>query len=84
MVWIQFLAVVAVLVVATAVLAWRRRHVGRRVIVRLDDCTIEGRLISLTRRSMAFRNSRIVEQAKPVDGELVVERARVIWVQVLP
>ena len=62
-----------------------RDHVGRRVIVVLDEYSIDG---TLTRASAAWleleRSTALYEQGnpKPIDGTAVVPTARVVWVQV--
>ena len=79
--------VVAVLVGALAPrLAWRRL-VRRRVVVVLDnERVIEGVLWARRGSLMVLRDASVHEQGRQTaaDGELVIDRSRVQWVQVVP
>lgn len=62
-----------------------RRHVGRRVIVLLDEYSIDG---TLTRADVSWLElehpTALDEQGnpKPIDGTAVIPTARIVWVQV--
>lgn len=86
---VAFLAVVAVAVVVCLLVgpwwAWRR-VVRRRVVVVLDnERVIEGVLWARRGPLMVLRDASVHDQGRqtPADGELVVDRARVQWVQVV-
>ncbi|MFF3671697.1 hypothetical protein [Microtetraspora malaysiensis] len=61
-----------------------RRHVGRRLIVQLDGETLDGVLERTDRRTLTLRETSIVagDRRTPVDGLVIVERARIAWTQV--
>lgn len=62
-----------------------RRHVGRRVVVVLDEYSIYG---TLTRADVSWleleRAAAVPAQGDttPIDGTAVIATARVVWVQV--
>lgn len=62
-----------------------RRHVGRRVIVVLDEYSIDG---TLTRADVSWLELEHAEAvpaqgaSTPIDGTAVISAARVVWVQV--
>lgn len=63
-----------------------RGRKGRRVLVQLPDMTIEGTLERAGRRTLRLMGAKLVDRDRaptPIDGEVVVERAQVSWVQVL-
>lgn len=62
-----------------------RRHVGRRVIVLLEDSSIDGTLTRADSLALELEHAQAVpEQGAPVpiDGVVVVPMARVLWMQV--
>lgn len=62
-----------------------RRHVGRRVIVVLDEYSIDGTLTRADVTSIELEHaSALPEQGEPapIDGLAVISAARVVWVQV--
>lgn len=66
--------------------AWRRL-VRRAVVVNLDNGdAFRGILFEQRGPLLVLRNAEVVIPggARPVDGEVVVERARVTFIQVLP
>lgn len=67
-------------------LAWRRTAVRKRVIVNLADKAFEGVLWAQRGPLLVLRDARLLEagrEAQPVDGEVVIERHRVEFTQVL-
>ncbi|MFF9554583.1 hypothetical protein ACF1DY_01945 [Streptomyces albus] len=66
--------------------AWRRTAVRRRVVVNLDGRAFEGVLWAQRGPLLVLRDARLLEpgrEPQAVDGEVVVERARVEFTQVL-
>lgn len=62
-----------------------RRHVGRRVIVLLEESSIEGTLTRADAAVIELENARaLTENAPPapVDGTVVIPAGRIYWVQV--
>ncbi|WP_067171170.1 hypothetical protein [Microtetraspora niveoalba] len=61
-----------------------RRHVGRRLIVQLDGETLDGVLQRADRRTLTLRETALVagDRRTPIDGLVVIERARIAWAQV--
>lgn len=85
---------VAVLVLAAAVVwhvveDYRGRHIAvhRRVVVQLtDDRAVTGILWRRARHLVVMRGAELVEpgrEAVPMDGEVVLERDRIAWVQIV-
>ncbi|MPZ66176.1 MAG: hypothetical protein GEU83_11895 [Pseudonocardiaceae bacterium] len=86
--------VVAVLVLAAATV-WhvaeeyrgKRIAVRRRVVVQLtDDRAMTGILWRRTRGLVVVRGAELVEPGRdpvPMDGEIVLERERIAWVQIV-
>ena len=74
-----------VLAVAARYVAWRWL-VRRRVLVVMGDRTIEGVLWARRGGLLVLRDAAILSagQRVGVDGEMVIDRSRVEWVQVLP
>ncbi|MDT0381424.1 hypothetical protein RM572_21940 [Streptomyces sp. DSM 42041] len=67
--------------------AWRRTAVRKRVVVNLADRAFDGVLWAKRGPLLVLRDARLLEPGRepvPVDGEVVVERARVEFVQVVP
>ncbi|MFH9215465.1 hypothetical protein [Streptomyces globisporus] len=65
---------------------WRRTAVRRRVVVNLADKAFSAVLWAKRGPLLVLRDVELLEagrQAQPVDGEVVVERARVEFIQVL-
>lgn len=65
---------------------WRRTAVRRRVVVNLADKAFSGVLWAKRGPLLVLRDVELLEagrQPQPVDGEVVVERARVEFMQVL-
>jgi hypothetical protein len=68
------------------VFAWRRTAVRRRVVVNLADKAFAGVLWARRGPLLVLRDVQLLEVARapqPIDGEIVIERARVEFVQVL-
>lgn len=66
--------------------AWRRTAVRKRVVVNLADKAFTGILWAKRGPLLVLRNAELLEAGRlpqPVDGEVVVERARVEFMQVL-
>lgn len=64
---------------------WRRTAVRRRVVVNLADKAFEGVLWAKRGPLLVLRDVTLMQPGAadtPVDGEVVVERARVEFVQV--
>ncbi|MGC5531580.1 hypothetical protein [Streptomyces sp. SR-10] len=65
---------------------WRRTAVRRRVVVNLADKAFDAVLWAKRGPLLVLRDVELLEagrQPQPVDGEVVVERARVEFIQVL-
>lgn len=65
--------------------SWRGL-VRRRVVVNLPERSFEGVLWARRGPLLVLRNAQLLEpgaQPQPVDGEIVVERARVEFIQVV-
>ncbi len=65
---------------------WWRRKTKRRVVVVLDDDrTIEGVLMRRTASQLILRDASLLAGGDriPIDGEVLLERRRIEWVQVL-
>jgi hypothetical protein len=68
------------------VFAWRRTAVRKRVIVNLADKAFSGILWAKRGPLLVLRDAELLEAgrpAQPVDGEIVVERSKVEFTQVL-
>lgn len=66
--------------------AWRRTAVRRRVIVNLADKAFNGVLWAKRGPLLVLRDVQLLEagrQPQTVDGEIVIERTRVEFMQVL-
>lgn len=66
--------------------AWRRTAVRKRVVVNLADKAFTGILWAKRGPLLVLRNAELLEAgrpAQPVDGEVVVERSKVEFTQVL-
>lgn len=62
-----------------------RRFVGRTVLLQIERMSIGGVLSSETGQTLVLTEASLIEDdRKPVDvdGEIVVERSRILWVQV--
>lgn len=67
--------------------AWRRTAVRKRVVVNLSDKAFSGVLWAKRGPLLVLRGVELLEAGRdprPVDGEIVIERARVEFTQVLP
>ncbi|MER7813651.1 hypothetical protein ABZ714_30685 [Streptomyces sp. NPDC006798] len=66
---------------------WRRTAVRRRVVVNLTtDKAFDGVLWAKRGALLVLRDARLLEagrEPQPIDGEVVIERTRVEFVQVL-
>lgn len=87
--WATVIAAVVVVVVCAALVAYRWhvwRGVERReVIVVTGDTSIRGVLWSRRGPLLVIRNAVVMRgQPVPADGEIVIERRQVNWIQVLP
>jgi hypothetical protein len=68
------------------VFAWRRTAVRKRVVVNLQDKAFRGILWAKRGPLLVLRDAELLEpgrQAQPVDGEIVIERKKVEFTQVL-
>lgn len=68
-------------------LAWRRIAVRQRVVVNLAGRAFSGILWAQRGPLLVLREATLLEAGRapqPVDGEVVIERARVEFTQVLP
>ncbi|MCC9154897.1 hypothetical protein LZP81_30840 [Streptomyces parvulus] len=66
--------------------AWRRTAVRRRVVVNLADKAFTGILWAKRGPLLVLRDAELLEAgrpAQPVDGEVVIERSKVEFTQVL-
>lgn len=89
--FLAFLLVVLVLLIVWALtrgpVAWRRIVVGRRVSISLKaGPSISGILIRERGELLVVAEARLLEEGSPpvpLDGEVVLERAAVSFVQVL-
>lgn len=66
--------------------AWRRTAVRKRVVVNLADSAFSGVLWAKRGPLLVLRDAKLMHPgspAVPVDGEVVIERSRVQFVQVL-
>lgn len=66
--------------------AWRRTAVRKRVVVNLADKAFSGILWAKRGPLLVLRDVELLEAGRapqPVDGEVVIERARVEFTQVL-
>jgi hypothetical protein len=66
--------------------AWRRTAVRKRVVVNLADKAFNGILWAKRGPLLVLRDAEILEAGRPpqpVDGEIVIERAKVDFTQVL-
>lgn len=87
---VLLLLVVVLIAVTAAAVIWRaqwRVAVRRRVIVQLHTgSAISGVLWSRRGPLLVLRNAALHEAGAvtPIDGEAVVERREVAWLQVLP
>ncbi|MFJ9113010.1 hypothetical protein [Streptomyces sp. NPDC102283] len=65
---------------------WRRTAVRRRVVVNLTDKAFDAVLWAKRGPLLVLRDVELLEagrQPQPVDGEVVVERSKVEFIQVL-
>ncbi|MFF7259479.1 hypothetical protein ACFZCL_04185 [Streptomyces sp. NPDC008159] len=66
--------------------AWRRTAVRKKVVVNLADKAFMGILWAKRGPLLVLRNAELLEAGRapqPVDGEVIVERAKVEFTQVL-
>ncbi|MFE9845782.1 hypothetical protein [Streptomyces goshikiensis] len=66
--------------------AWRRTAVRKRVIVNLADKAFSGVLWAKRGPLLVLRDAELLEPgraAQPMDGEVVIERHRIEFTQVL-
>lgn len=66
--------------------AWRRTAVRKRVVVNLSDKAFRGILWAQRGPLLVLRDAVLLEagrEPQPVDGEVVVERTKVEFTQVL-
>lgn len=62
-----------------------RRYVGRTVLVQLEDHTITGSLAYESQYTLTLQHAALLpENGEPteMDGDVVIDRFRVLWVQV--
>ena len=63
-----------------------RRYKGRRVLVQIADATLAGRLEKVRRGMLVLTGAAMLDSARPdrpIDGEVVIERQSIQWVQVV-
>jgi hypothetical protein len=68
------------------VFAWRRTAVRKRVVINLADKAFSGILWAKRGPLLVLRDVELLEAGRapqPVDGEVVIERARIEFTQVL-
>jgi hypothetical protein len=68
------------------VFAWRRTAIRKRVVVNLPDKAFSGVLWAKRGPLLVLRDAQLLEPgraAQPVDGEVVVERSKMEFMQVL-
>lgn len=88
--WVAVVVAVAVVVVVCAALLAYQRHVWRtverrQVIVVTGETSIRGLLWARRGPLLVIRDAVIMRgQPVPADGEIVIERRHVDWMQVLP
>lgn len=66
---------------------WRRTAVRKRVVVNLQGSAFRGVLWAKRGPLLVLRHAELLEAGRepmPLDGEVVVERSRVEFIQVLP
>ncbi|MFD5656927.1 hypothetical protein [Streptomyces hirsutus] len=66
--------------------AWRRTAVRKRVVINLADKAFSGILWAKRGPLLVLRDAELLEAGRapqPVDGEVVIERTRVEFTQVL-
>lgn len=66
--------------------AWRRTAVRKRVVVNLADKAFSGILWAKRGPLVVLRDAELLEAGRasqPIDGEIVIERSRVEFIQVL-
>jgi hypothetical protein len=66
--------------------AWRRTAIRKRVVVNLADKAFSGILWAKRGPLLVLRDVELLEAGRapqPVDGEVVIERARIEFTQVL-
>lgn len=66
---------------------WRRTALRKRVVVNLPDKAFTGVLWAKRGPLLVLRGVELLEAGRapqPIDGEIVVERARVEFIQVVP
>jgi len=69
------------------VFAWRRTAARRRVIVNLSDQAFDGVLWAKRGPLLVLRDAKLLTEgaeATPMDGEIVIDRSKVTFVQVAP
>lgn len=67
--------------------AWRRTAVRKRVVVNLSDQAFDGVLWAKRGPLLVLRDTRLLEPGREpvaVDGEVVIERSKVQFTQVVP
>lgn len=90
MTWIAVVALVVSASVAVGLLverlaAWQRTCVRKRVVVNLADQAFSGVLYARRGPLLVLRDAQLLTPAgppQPVDGEVVIERSRVQFIQV--
>lgn len=61
-----------------------RRHIGRPVMVEIDGNTVGGTMVRADKLSVTLEAANLLGRAAatPIDGLIVLARARITWVQV--
>lgn len=63
-----------------------RQYIGRRMVVQLPDITLAGTLSREGKATIIMEDVTAVAadgKERPVDGEVIVERAALTWAQVV-
>lgn len=59
-----------------------RPYVGNQIVIQLDEHTIGGTLARETDQVLVLRDVALLDgEPMPMDGEVVVDRLRIVWVQ---
>jgi hypothetical protein len=61
------------------------RYIGRTVLVQLDEHTMTGTLAYASDRTVTLQNAALLPdqgEATDMDGDVIIDRYRVIWMQV--
>ena len=63
------------------------RYIGRQIVVQLPELTLAGTLLREDKETLTLAEVAAISEngsePKPVDGEVVIERAALTWSQVV-